>query len=62
MTEMACGGTLAYVAGHHAAMFGKPKDCEAGQKRQTKKKRAWSPLKTTRYGVSARRPKEEPGL
>lgn len=27
---------------------------------QTKKKRAWSPLKTTRYGVSARRPKEEP--
>ncbi|REE20855.1 hypothetical protein B0G80_3215 [Paraburkholderia sp. BL6669N2] len=27
---------------------------------QTKKKRAWSPLKTTRYGVSARRPKKEP--
>lgn len=26
---------------------------------QAKKKRAWSPLKTTRYGVSARRPKEE---
>ncbi|CAG9244811.1 hypothetical protein PCAR4_150174 [Paraburkholderia caribensis] len=27
---------------------------------RAKKKRAWSPLKTTRYGVSARRPLEEP--
>ncbi|CAG9238213.1 hypothetical protein PSAB6_70493 [Paraburkholderia sabiae] len=26
---------------------------------EAKKKRAWSPLKTTRYGVSARRPLEE---
>ncbi|TDG24265.1 hypothetical protein EYW47_10600 [Paraburkholderia silviterrae] len=36
------------------------KSAEQGE--WTKKKRAWSPLKTTRYGVSARRPNEEPDL
>ncbi|CAM2147004.1 hypothetical protein PT2222_10028 [Paraburkholderia tropica] len=39
---------------------GKPEEKREEGKTRTKKKRAWSPLKTTRYGVSARRPKEEP--
>ncbi|PLZ01986.1 hypothetical protein CY652_13240 [Burkholderia sp. WAC0059] len=34
---------------------------ESNVSEDEKKKRAWSPLKTTRYGVSARRPMKEPG-